>query len=122
MRARDAELLRWTVVAVWLVTAFTSLLGFHGQSRALLVDAGITDPHMIRLLIGAGALADLVVGVAMARWPARPVYLAALALMTTMTVVATILDPGLWLHPLGPLTKNLPIAAALWILAGNAKR
>ena len=25
-------------------------------------------------------------------------------------------QPDLWLHPLGPLSKNLPIAAALWVL------
>ena len=24
---------------------------------------------------------------------------------------------ALWLHPLGPLTKNVPIAIALWVLA-----
>jgi hypothetical protein len=28
-----------------------------------------------------------------------------------------VLNPGLWLHPLGPLLKNIPIAAVLWVLA-----
>jgi hypothetical protein len=37
--------------------------------------------------------------------------------MLLMTLVATILYPSLWLHPLGPLTKNIPAAAALLILA-----
>lgn len=54
-------------------------------------------------------------------WRSRPVYLAALLLMLLMTVVASVLDPSLWLHPLGPLTKNLPIGAALWGLARSAK-
>ena len=30
-----------------------------------------------------------------------------------MTAAATLLQPALWLHPLGPLLKNLPIAALL---------
>jgi hypothetical protein len=36
--------------------------------------------------------------------------------MLGMTVVATVMQPTLWLHPLGPLTKNVPIAVVLWIL------
>jgi hypothetical protein len=36
--------------------------------------------------------------------------------MTAMTVIGTALQPTLWLHPLGPLLKNLPIAAMLWFL------
>jgi hypothetical protein len=48
--------------------------------------------------------------------PSRRVYGLALALMLCMTAIATVLDPSLWLHPLGPLTKNLPIAAILWVL------
>ncbi len=41
--------------------------------------------------------------------------------MLLMTVAATILIPGLWLHPLGPLTKNVPIAVALWILSRTGR-
>jgi hypothetical protein len=38
-----------------------------------------------------------------------------------MTAVATFLQPALWLQPLGPLLKNLPIAALLWHLYGRTK-
>jgi hypothetical protein len=33
-----------------------------------------------------------------------------------MTLLATLIHPAWWLHPFGPLTKNLPIAAILWVL------
>jgi hypothetical protein len=69
--------------------------------------------------VGAGA--DLLIGIAMALWSSRSVYLTALILMLAMTAVASVLDPSLWLHPLGPLTKNVPIAAALWVLIREAK-
>ena len=39
-----------------------------------------------------------------------------LLMMIVMTLVGTVLQPALWLHPLGPLLKNLPIAAMLWFL------
>ena len=40
----------------------------------------------------------------------------ALLAMLGMTLVATVMLPALWLHPLGPLTKNVPIAVVLWML------
>lgn len=116
MSRRDAALLRMAVVFVWLATAVASLWEFDGQSRMLLAQAGITDPRFAAGLIVAGAVADLLVGIALLLRPGRRVYWIALALMLAMTVTATALDPALWLHPLGPLTKNVPIAAALWIL------
>ncbi|HRN60638.1 MAG TPA: DoxX-like family protein [Chiayiivirga sp.] len=121
MRKDDENLLRRSVVFVWLATAAVSLWEFSGQSMELLAKAGITDPRVATVLILLGASADFLIGIAMALCPSRRVYLAALALMLAMTAVASALDPSLWLHPLGPLTKNVPIAAALWILIRGAK-
>ena len=114
---RDRALLRYSLVAVWLATAFASVWELHGQSAGLLKHAGIEDPVYIGILILGGAAFDAVMGVAMLVFPRRITYLLALAGMVVMTGVGSLLDPSLWLHPLGPLTKNLPIAAALLILA-----
>jgi len=117
----DDRLLRLSLVAVWLFTAVASIVELNGQSREVLAAAGITSPPwLVQLLIGGGAAADLVVGIALWRWPGRASYGAALALMVAMTLVATVLQPSLWLHPLGPLLKNLPIAALLWHLYRRA--
>lgn len=113
----DDRWLRLSLVAVWLVTGIVSLVGFDGQSRQVLAAAGIASPPwLVQLLIGGGALADLLIGLALWLRPGRASYLAALGLMLLMTLAATVLQPGLWLHPLGPLLKNLPIAALLWHL------
>ncbi len=117
----DDRLLRLSLVTVWLVTAAVSLLELNGQSRQLLADAGVASPAwLVQGLIVGGAVADLLVGIALWRWPGRASYIAALALMVAMTLAATVLQPGLWLHPLGPLLKNLPIAAVLWHLIRRA--
>ena len=113
----SADLLRWSLVFVWLATAAASLWELNGQSRQLLASAGITDVATGTLLIVGGAVLDAVLGLALWFWPRRTVMLAALAAMVVFTLLATLLDPALWLHPLGPLTKNLPIAAILWVLA-----
>jgi len=115
------SLLRYSLVAVWLLTAVASLFELNGQSRAVLAAAGIASPQwLVQGLIAGGALADLAVGIALWRWPGRASYAAALGLMLVMTLVATVLQPGLWLHPLGPLLKNIPIAALLWHLCRRA--
>lgn len=121
MNAGDEKILRMGVVVVWLATAVASLWEFNGQSMDLLAKAGIDAPRVARALIASGACADFLIGIAMALSPSRRVYLSALALMLAMTAMASVLDPSLWLHPLGPLTKNVPIAAALWVLIRTAK-
>ena len=117
----DTRPLRFSLVAVWLFTAVASLVERNGQSRDVLAAAGIASPEWwVRGLIVGGAAADLAVGIALWRWPGRASYAAAFALMLGMTAVATVLQPGLWLHPLGPLLKNIPIAALLWHLYRRA--
>jgi hypothetical protein len=113
----DEKMLRFSIVFVWLATAAASVWTLDGQSTELLSAAGVNNPSQIRLLILGGAGVDAALGLAMLLKSGRLSYLAALMAMLIMTLVATILDPALWLHPLGPLTKNVPIGAALIALA-----
>lgn len=119
MILKDAEvkLLRYCLVFVWLVTAFVSIWESEGMSLALLKDAGLNQPAFVNLAIYGGSGIDMLLGIAMLFKPSQRVYQAALAVMFLMTLIATIFAPQLWLHPLGPLTKNVPIAFILFILA-----
>jgi hypothetical protein len=114
---RDHDLLRFSLVFVWLATAIVSVWELHDQSTQVLSATGIQNPSLMHLLILGGAAVDALLGLAMWCMPGRRTYLAALAFMLSTTLIATMLQPSLWLHPLGPLTKNIPIAAVLWILA-----
>jgi hypothetical protein len=117
----DEKMLRFSIVFVWLATAAASAWTLDGQSTQLLSAAGVNNPSLVRLLIMGGAGVDAALGIVMLLKPVRLSYLAALAAMLIMTLVATILDPALWLHPLGPLTKNVPIGAALLALARSRR-
>ncbi|MGJ7494746.1 DoxX-like family protein [Variovorax sp. RT4R15] len=113
----DLNLLRFSLVFVWLFTAAASVWELQGQSAQLVSLAGIANPALTRAVILAGAAVDVVLGLLLWLRPVRAVFLAALGMMLLMTLIATAIEPAWWLHPLGPLTKNLPIAAALWVLA-----
>ena len=121
MNRASTQLLRGSFVVVWLATAVVSVWELHGQSRELL--AGLptawTEGNTSWLptaIILAGAAADAVLGLWLALRPGRKAYGAALLVMLAMTLLATAIHPAWWLHPFGPLTKNLPIAAILWVL------
>lgn len=109
-------LLRYSLVVVWLATAFVSVWELHGQSLELLAKLPLPLQHWATTVVLAGAAVDAVIGLWLAWRPSRMAYATALAVMIGMTLAATAIDPGWWLHPLGPLTKNLPIAAILWTL------
>ena len=116
------RLLRTSLVAVWLGTAVVSAITHRTQGEALLRSAGLTDGAWIQALIWGGAAADLLMGIALWRWPGRYSAWAALSLMGVMTLTATVLLPHLWLDPLGSLLKNLPIAAILVVLGTSSAR
>lgn len=114
---REFEWLRLSLVFVWLCTALVSFLELNGRSVELLQGTALEGSRFIPALIWSGIMVDVTLGVALCLRPSRRIYLAALGVMLLMTVVATVLSPGLWLEPLGPLTKNVPIAAILLVLA-----
>lgn len=114
--APSLGLLRYSLVVVWLATAFVSVWELHGQSLELLAKLPLPLQHWATTVVLAGAAVDAVIGLWLAWRPSRMAYATALAVMIGMTLAATAIDPSWWLHPLGPLTKNLPIAAILWVL------
>jgi len=121
MNRASTQLLRASLVVVWLATAVVSVWELHGQSRELLAGlptawAGGDAPWLPTAIILAGAAVDAVLGLWLALRPGRQAYGAALLMMLIMTLLATAIHPAWWLHPFGPLTKNLPIAAILWVL------
>lgn len=103
---------RLALVLVWLGTAAASLWDGGRAGQQLLLAAGLAALPALAL-VWAGALWDLAVGLGLAFKPGRSVYAIALLGMLLMTLLATALQPALWLDPLGPLLKNLAIAALL---------
>lgn len=120
--------LRVALALLWLWTAIVSFGLYPVQdSYELLARVGLYGTLATFALYGAAVL-DLVLGVLTLAAPAhwrRRVWLAQLALIAGYTVLITFFLPEYWLHPYGPISKNLPILAAiglLWALEPPAKR
>lgn len=111
-------LLRLSVAVLWLATAAVSA-GLYPleASHELLARAGVPAKLRPAALWGAVAL-DALLGL-LTLWPLRSrrwLWAAQAALVLFYTAVISLRLPEFWLHPYGPLTKNLPLLALLLLL------
>jgi uncharacterized membrane protein YphA (DoxX/SURF4 family) len=109
--------LRLSVGVVWLATGIVSL-GLYPieASYELLARTGTPVMLMPLFLYGAAAL-DIALGILTviprrSRW----LWAAQAALVLVYTIIISLKIPEFWLHPYGPILKNLPFLAGLWIL------
>jgi len=112
-----APLLRASIALVWIVTGVLSV-GIYpvAESYLLLAQVGVTGLLATTMLYGAGIL-DLGLGVAtLALRRRRWLWRLQAAIILGYTLIITWKLPEFWLHPYGPILKNLPLLAAIWLL------
>jgi uncharacterized protein YbjT (DUF2867 family) len=109
--------LRLSIAFVWIATAIVSALVYPPElSYALLERTGV-PPALGPLMLYGAAGFDLLLGIgilllARRRW----LWMAQLLLIGFYTVVIAWKLPEFLWHPYGPLTKNIPMLAAIWLL------
>jgi uncharacterized protein YbjT (DUF2867 family) len=109
--------LRLAIAVVWIATAIVSAFVYPAAgSYELLARSGIPEPLRPPMLYGASVF-DLLLGLGTLflrrrRW----LWLVQLALIGFYTIVIAFRLPEFLAHPYGPLTKNLPMLAAIWLL------
>ncbi|SCY58090.1 SDR family oxidoreductase [Nitrosospira sp. Nsp13] len=109
--------LRISLAVIWLVAGVVSM-GIYPleESYALLARIGITGSLAPIALYSASAM-DFAFGIATLFMRRRKfLWLAQVSLIFVYTVAITLYLPEFWLHPFGPLIKNLPILAIIWLL------
>lgn len=112
-----SPLLRISIALVWIWTGIVSLGLYPVEaSFELLARVGITGALAPVMLYGAAVL-DLLIGIGTLvlrrrRW----LWLLQLAIIGGYTAIITFKLPEFWLHPYGPLSKNLVMLAAIYLL------
>jgi uncharacterized protein YbjT (DUF2867 family) len=107
-------LLRSALAAMWLATAWISLFAYPVvDSLLMLQKVGLTGPLALAALYG-GAGADALLGLATVFARRRHgLYLLQILLILSYTAIISICLPEQWLHPFGPVLKNIPILAMI---------
>jgi uncharacterized protein YbjT (DUF2867 family) len=109
-------LLTISIALVWLWTAIVSAFLYPAQdSYQMLERVGITGELAPLTLYGA-SMADLVLGIlVLSRWRLRLVAALQIGIMLAYMLVISFCLPEFWLHPFGPLLKNLPLLMAILV-------
>jgi uncharacterized protein YbjT (DUF2867 family) len=110
-------LLRLTLGLLWLFSGIVSL-GIYPveHSYVLLAEVGVTGPAAPAFLYAA-ALLDIALGIAtLARYRIQRVGQLQIVLMVGYSLLISIGPGELWLHPFGPVTKNIPLIIATLIM------
>jgi uncharacterized protein YbjT (DUF2867 family) len=115
-------LMRVALAIVWLVTGILSF-GIYPRdaSLAMLARTGLHGFPAAMALDGA-ALLDCAFGIATLLAPGRLLWRAQMLLIAGYTVIISFFLPEYWLHPFGPILKNIPILAMLLMLDASEKR
>ncbi|CAM3789615.1 DoxX-like family protein [Parendozoicomonas haliclonae] len=107
---------RWSLAFLWIVTALTSAFWGMEIGYEVLAKGGITG-KLATLAIYSGSALDLVVGLwLLTGWRLKACYLIQLIVIISYSLLLTIIAPEFWLHPFGPLTKNIPILVMVFVL------
>ncbi|ALM84540.1 SDR family oxidoreductase [Bordetella sp. N] len=115
-------LLRGALAFTWIATAICSAFIYpQAASLELLARVHLHGTLALLVLYLASAL-DLVLGLATLLRPGRRLWAAQGALILGYSVLIAIALPEYLWHPFGPILKNVPILALLFILLSEEER
>jgi hypothetical protein len=111
-------MLRIALAVMWFWAGIVSIW-FHplDDSYRMLATAGVPASLAPLTLYGAAAM-DILLGVLTLALPgSRRMWQVQILLVLVYSMIIAVRLPEFLSHPFGPIVKNLPILAALWLLA-----
>lgn len=116
-------ILRISLALLWIFTGITSAFIFPAtESYALIERIGI-DASLAPVALYGAAILDIALGIALIlNWRIIWIGSAQIVLMVVYSILIAIGLPELWVHPFGPVTKNIPLIVATLIVMAVAGR
>ncbi len=107
---------RLSLSALWLFTAATSFWWGRTIGYEVLALQNIQG-EFSDWCINAGSFLDALIGFwLLTTYRLKWCYSFQIILIISYSILLTHIAPAFWLHPFGPLTKNIPIVALLYLL------
>jgi DoxX-like family len=104
---------------LWIFTGLTSLFFASEVGYEILESGGVTGP-LAEFCVITGALADILIGLwVLLNKYQRLCFCVQVGIILIFTLLLTIIAPSFWLHPFGPVTKNIPIIVLIWATYSN---
>lgn len=118
-------LLRLSLAFMWVWTGLTSAFWYPVSDSYQMLSAVGLSGMALPIALYAAALLDTLLGLALLlNYRLRLVLMTQIAMMLGYSLILTFCLPEFWLHPFGPISKNLPLIAAslmLYVREGDAQ-
>lgn len=116
----ELKIIRITLAMIWIVTGLLSLGIYPEQhSLELLARLNLYDTSArVALYLAAGL--NIILGLLTLFITKKALWLFQALLVLIYTLLITLWLPEYWLHPFGPILKNLAVLSLLWLLYGSA--
>jgi len=116
MDKSDQRAARLSLAVIWLVTGALSLGIYPPADSVLLLERVGLHGDTARIALYLAATMDIVLGLLTLLVPRKGLWIFQATLIVAYTLVISICLPEFWLHPFGPVLKNLPILVLLGLL------
>lgn len=116
MPSRHHLAARLSLSFLWLSTAITSAFFARDIGYEVLASGGIYGT-LASTCIWAGSALDLFIGFwLLSGKRLKLCYLVQIVTIIVYTILLSLIEPDFWLHPFGPLTKNIPLLVLIFYL------
>ncbi|MCF6245600.1 MAG: SDR family oxidoreductase [Sulfurovum sp.] len=109
--------LRIVIGFVWIWSGIVSAFLYPQiDALKLLHEVGVSAPLDLPLLY-ISAFLDITIGIiTLMGYKLKPMLLFQIIVILVYTIILTFMAPYHWLHPFGPLLKNIPLVVTIYIL------
>ncbi len=109
-------LAKYSLSFLWVFTGLTSVFFAPSIGYVLLAKSNITGYWADVCVIG-GSVVDIAIGIwILVGYQQRLCFITQVVIVIIFSILLSVLEPSYWLHPFGPLTKNIPIISLVYIL------
>jgi uncharacterized membrane protein YphA (DoxX/SURF4 family) len=119
---RCLSLLRWSLGFVWIYTGVLCLAVLPIEETEQLTERIGLNKTAGRWIVWLTSAFEIALGLAVAAgvWQRTLAHIQ-LVLITGFTVLISIFLPEFWLHPFGPISKNVVLLAAAFVTGYGAR-
>ena len=110
---------KYSLAFLWIFTGLTSVYFSPEIGYEILANANVTGA-LADVAIYAGGILDIVLGLwLITSFKTKLCCITQISVITVYTILLTFIDASFWLHPFGPITKNIPIVVLIFFLLKN---
>ncbi len=110
---------KYSLAFLWVFTGITSICFSPEVGYEILSSASITG-LMADVSVYAGGALDIVIGLwLLSSIRIRLCCIVQVVIIVLYTMLLTFIEPSFWLHPFGPVTKNVPIIVLIALVYFN---